>query len=89
MNMNFSLAFRFKKADGEYVIVPQYVSECFTKYETAFGNYSFQSLTWQRDQFGWSIESAVSNHCGESVKYAGEFGGIIKTEGMQVLGMFD
>jgi len=87
MNMNFSLAFRFKKSDGEYVLVPQYVSECFTKYETAFGNYSFQSLTSQRDDFGWSIELAVSKHCGESVKYAGEFGGIIKTEGLQVLGM--
>ena len=87
MNTNFSLAFRFKKADGDYVLVPQYVSDCFTKYETAFGDYSFQSLTRQRDQFGWSIELAVSKACGETVEYAGEFGGVIKTEGLKVFGM--
>ena len=87
MNLNFSLAFRFRKSDGECIIVPQYVSECLGKYQTAFGDYSFQSLTRQRDHFGKSIEEAVSKACGENVEYAGELGGIINTEGFQVFGL--
>ena len=76
----FSLAFRYKTDSGETVIVPEYVSEDWSEFETSFGNYSYQSLSKERDAFGYSIVAKVARALGEAVSYAGEVAGMISPD---------
>lgn len=83
---NYAKAFRYRARSGKLILVPQYVTEDFSKYQTALISFSFKSLTSQRDTIGKAIEAKVAKIIGEPVTYAGELAGAIKTKSRVIIG---